>query len=327
MLKAIGHIYKKIRNFLFSLVNREFLVFLFFFALSGSFWLLTSLNETYEAEIAVPVRLVGVPRNVIITSEMTDTIRLTVRDKGFTIATYQHSDRIRPLVFNFSTYANTATGKGTITSTDLQKQLYPMLYGSTRMTSLKPDRLSYFFNYGESKKVPVRLYGNVKAGKSYYLAQTRFWPEYVTVYAGRHILDSIQSVYTVPITHTNLQDTLIERVALRHIQGAKCIPAVVKVGFYPDILTEETVSVPIEAINMPAGKILRMFPSRVNVVFTVGASMFRRIEPEQFRVVADYNDIAGQHTDRCPLQLRVYPHDVRGAKLEISQIDYLIEQQ
>uniref|UniRef100_A0AB33IV99 YbbR-like domain-containing protein n=1 Tax=Prevotella sp. GTC17254 TaxID=3236794 RepID=A0AB33IV99_9BACT len=327
MLKAMRQIYQKTRNFLFSLVNREFLVFLFFLALSGGFWLLTSLNETYEAEVAVPVRLVGVPRNVVITNDMTDTVRVMVRDKGFTIATYLHSDRIRPLVFNFSAYANTAAGKGAISASDLQKQLYPMLYGSTRMTSLKPDRLSFFFNYGESKKVPVRLHGNIKAGKSYYLAQTRFWPEYVTVYASRQILDSIQSVYTVPVTHTHLQDTLIERVALRHIQGAKCIPAVVKVGFYPDILTEETVSVPIEAVNMPAGKILRTFPSRVNVIFTVGASMFRRIGPEQFRVVADYNDIVSQHTDKCPLHLRVYPHGVRGVKLEISQIDYLIEQQ
>ena len=37
-----------VRNFLFSRANREFLIFLFFLALSGIFWLLTTLNETVE---------------------------------------------------------------------------------------------------------------------------------------------------------------------------------------------------------------------------------------------------------------------------------------
>ena len=42
-----------VRNFLFSSVNRNF-DFLFFFALSGIFWLLMTLNGTYEREIKIP---------------------------------------------------------------------------------------------------------------------------------------------------------------------------------------------------------------------------------------------------------------------------------
>ena len=40
-----------VRNFLFSRTNGEFLIFLFFLILSGIFWLLMTLNETYEKEI------------------------------------------------------------------------------------------------------------------------------------------------------------------------------------------------------------------------------------------------------------------------------------
>lgn len=71
-----------VRNFLFSSANREFLTFFFFLVLSTIFWLMTALNETYEREIGVPAYLVNIPKNVVVTSDMEDTVRVTVRDKG-----------------------------------------------------------------------------------------------------------------------------------------------------------------------------------------------------------------------------------------------------
>ena len=88
MKYRLTQIFKVVRNFLFSSVNKEFLIFLFFLFLSSIFWLMMALNETYEQEIKVPVRLVNVPKNAVLTTEMEDTVRVTVRDKGFTLATY-----------------------------------------------------------------------------------------------------------------------------------------------------------------------------------------------------------------------------------------------
>ena len=96
---------------------------------------------------------------------------------------------------------------------------------------------------------------------------------------------------------------------------------------YPDILTEESVEVPIVAINMPAGKVLRTFPSKVRVSFAVGGSRFRSIHSDQFIVAVDYNDIVGQPSDKCPIRLRQYPKDIIHPRLQMTQVDYLIEQQ
>ena len=65
MYSEIKRISSLIRNFLFSIVNKEFLIFLFFLLLSGSFWLSMTLDETYEKEISVPIRLVNVPKNFL----------------------------------------------------------------------------------------------------------------------------------------------------------------------------------------------------------------------------------------------------------------------
>ena len=87
------------------------------------------------------------------------------------------------------------------------------------------------------------------------------------------------------------------------------------------------VEVPITAVNMPEGKVLRTFPSRVKVLFTTGAGQFRSIRPELFKVEADYWEIQSRPSDKCALHLRSVPYGVRNARLEPTQVDYLIEAQ
>ena len=78
MKEQLFEIGRFIKNFLFSIVNREFLIFLFFLVVSGTFWLLMALNETVEREFEVPVSLVGVPKDVVITTDIQDTLKVTL---------------------------------------------------------------------------------------------------------------------------------------------------------------------------------------------------------------------------------------------------------
>ena len=327
MENRLTQIYKVVRNFLFSSVNKEFLIFLFFLVLSSIFWLMMTLNETYEQEICVPVRLVNVPKNAVMTTEIDDTVRVTVRDKGYALATYMYGDRIAPISVNFAAYANRQAGYGAVPAQELLKMINQRFTGSSKVVQLKPDRLDFYFNYGYSRRLPVRMSGYVVPGRSYYLARTRFWPDVVTVYASKRTLDSLRFVKTVPINIVNFGDTVIQTVALEKIKGVKIVPGTVRIGLYPDILTEESIDVPVTAVNMPEGKVLRTFPSKVKVSFTVGASMFRNVGPEQFAVVVDYNELMEHPSDKCNIYLKSSPHSVRNARLHISQVDYLIEQQ
>ena len=322
-MRSVRNILKAVRNFLFSGLNKEFLIFLFFLALSGAFWLLMTLNETMEREFKIPMRLTGVPRNAVITGELPDTVRVTVRDKGFTLVTYD----FRPLVFRFSNYADEDEGKGMIPLADVQKQVLSQMYGSSKLLQVKPGAFDFYFTYGTSKKVPVVFRGKITTNKSYYLAHTEFYPSMVTVYANKQQLDKLQSVEIEPFNYRNLQDTIRQAVKIRKIRGVKIVPPTVRLSVYPDVLTEETIDVPITAINMPPGMVLRTFPSKVTVRFTIGASLFRTIKPNLFKVVVDYEELAANPSDKCTLLLRSVPRSVSKASLEIDRVDYLLEQQ
>ncbi len=323
---GIFDILRTFRNFLFNLINREFLIFLFFLAISGTFWLLMSLNETYEKEIDVPVNLVDIPKNVVLISDTTASLHVTIKDKGYTILTYLYSKKLNALDINFKKYGKDS-GQGVVQSAELQKLIYQQLFSSSNIISIKPDKFEYYYNYGLNKRVPVKLNGKILPKQSYYLSKVTIQPDTVEVYASREALDSIKYVNTELLHITNLTDTTVKQISLQKIKGVKYVPDKINISIYPDILTEETIEVPIEAVNMPEGKILRTFPSKVNVTFTVGVGLFRSIRPDKFKVVVDYNEIKDNNSEKCNVYLRYSPHEVRNARIGIKQVDYLIEEQ
>ncbi len=326
MKHNILNICKFVRNSFFNIVNKEFLIFLFFLALSGAFWLLLALNDTYEKEVKIPVRIVNIPKNVVLTSDADDTLRVVLRDKGYTLCAYLYGDGVKRVDLPFSSYIK-KTGYGMLSTSELSKAIYQEIYSSSRIVSIKPEKFEYFYNYGMHKRIPVKMYGNIIPSASYYLAKVEFSPQMVDIYGSQRMLDSIKYVYTERVNIHNLKDTIVRDLNLTTIRGVKCVPSHVKVSVYPDVLTEESVEVPIVAVNMPEGKVLRTFPSRVKVIFTVGASIFRTISPEKFKVVVDYNNLIANPSEKCTLKVASMPHGVRNAHTEVSQVDYLIEEQ
>ena len=95
---------EKIKNFLLSDKSREFLIFLFFFFIAGGFWLLQTLNSDYEAEFSIPVRLKGVPNNVVITSEPSSELRVKVKDRGTVLLNYMLGKSFFPVNLDFADY-------------------------------------------------------------------------------------------------------------------------------------------------------------------------------------------------------------------------------
>ena len=89
---------ERIRSFLLSRNSREFLIFLFFVFVSFCFWLLQVLNDDYETEFSIPLRLKNVPSDVVLTSELPDELRIGVKDRGTVLANYMLGQTFYPIV-------------------------------------------------------------------------------------------------------------------------------------------------------------------------------------------------------------------------------------
>ena len=326
----MGHLrtgMRLIRDFLFSRANKEFLLFMFFLIISGGFWLLTTLNESYEQEVTFPVHITNVPKNIMLTSDEIDTIHVTIRDKGTQLLSYLYDENKRHLKVNFRNY-DRGNGTGFVPAADLQKLVQQRLFQSAKITVVKGDGLHLYYNTGASKRVPVRWSGHVVPEQMYFISHVDYTPDSVTIYASERMLDSIKVVNTEPLNYTGFRDTLSISCRVQKTKGVKTVPDRLGITFYTDVLTEERIdNIPIVGINLPPDKVLRTFPSRVTVSFVTGVNNFRLLKASDFTVVADYDEIkAHPSSEKCNLYLRHTPSGISRATLLTTQADYLIEQ-
>lgn len=300
---------------------------MFFLVLSGVFWLFMTLNETYEKEFSIPVTISNIPKNVVLTSEETDTVKMTIRDKGITLATYMYGKGLRSLSVNFKQFAH-PNGRGIIPILELQKLMYQQLANGSKITAVKPDRMEFFYNFGANKRIPVRWSGRVIPEELYFISRVQYWPDSIDIYASKDKLDSIRVAYTEPLNYVNFRDTLMVNAQLAKMKGVKMVPDVIKIGFFTDVLTEESIDgVPVQGINMPEGKTLRTFPAKVKIRFVTGVSVYSQLKPEDFIVVADYKELSKNPSEKCKIYLMKSPSGISRAHLDITEVDYLIEEE
>ena len=211
-------------------------------------------------------------------------------------------------------------------SSQFEKRLLNQLNVSTKLLSVKPDTLEYIYSTGDSKLVPVKLQGTVSAGRQYYISDTICTPDSVLAYAPAGVLDTITIAYTQKVKFEDVSDTLKRQIPLLAQKGVKFVPASVEMIFPVDIYTEKTVEVPLRGVNFPAGKVLRAFPSKVNVTFQVGLSHFRQITASDFHINVSYEELLKLGSDKYTVKLRSVPKGVNQIRISPEQVDFLIEQ-
>lgn len=308
-----------------KLWNRHTLIFLFFLALSTVFWLFQTLNETYEEDFAVRIELRNVPSNVVITTDLPQNFRVSLRDKGTVLFTYHYTKKLTPIVVDFNLYAS-ATGHVSIPVSELIRQVAGQLAPSTQLLTMKPDTLDFYFNYGECKRVPIVVQGTVHTGKLFTLANTIKQRDSVTVYATRSVLDTITAAYTRPQNLHDITDTTKVVAEILSVHGAKFVPNRVGLTFCVDRMVEKTVQVPVQQVNFPASKQLRTFPANVNVTFQVGMGQYRSVTKDNFVLVVNYEDLLRNTTNKCHLSLKTVPLGVSHVRISPQDVEYIIEE-
>lgn len=316
---------QKIRNFLLSDNSREFLIFLFFFIVSGGFWLLQTLKDEYEAELTFPLKIKDVPGNVILTSELPQELRVRVRDKGTTLISYIMTRQFYPITVDFAAYRSQGYHVR-ILGKDLEKRIKSQLDASTALLGMRPDTLEYIYSHGKAKKIPVRLVGKVSTTPLYYFTDTIYNPDSIVVYAPEFIGDSLTIAETERVEFENQTDTLKMRLALRPIKGVKYVPDQVDVTMPVDIITEKTIEVPLVGVGFPSDKVLRTFPSKVKLTFQVGLNSFRKIHANQFVVEIPYSELLENEDGKYKVRIASKPSEVSHVRISPAEVEFLIEE-
>ena len=316
---------EKIRSFLLAKKSREFLIFLFFVFVSFCFWLLQVRNDDYETELPMQLKRKNVPENVGLTSELPNELKIGVQDKGTVLINYLLGKSLYPVTIDFEEYQDKGNQIRFLSSA-LSKRVTGQLSQSTKLLAIKPDTLELIYTRGEGKKVPVCLRGEVEAERQYYISERIFSPDSVMVYAPQEILDTITAAYTETLHVEEISDTTRHRAGIMPVKGARFTPPYSDITFMVDMYSEKTVEVPVQGVNFPEDKLLRTFPSKVQVTFQVGLRQFKTVNAEDFTVVVDYQTLEREKSEKCKPVLLKSPANVNLIRVAPAEIDYIIEQ-
>ncbi len=304
------------------------MVFAFFLVISAGFWVLQKLDDTFEADLRVPLELVGVPNGTIITAPLPEEVRITIQDRGTNLFNYKrHSKGIQPIRLDFSVYDNgSVAGKASVAATDVQRAFQQQMSSSTQVLRMTPSKFEFHYNRGMSRRVPVKFIGRVATVQQNYLQQITFNPDSVTVYAPKPLLDTLRYAYTISQDFTELAKTSTFNLAFPKISGVKVVPETIQMTAHVDYYTEQTVQVSVVGLNFPAGITLKTFPAVVTVKYRVGASNARFVRPENFVLAATYEELLAVGNQKLRLQLRSLPEGVSNVRIYPQEVDFLLEQ-
>lgn len=316
-----------LKNFLTSRVSREVSVFMFFFVVSAGFWLLQTLHEDYEMTVQIPMKLKNVPDGIVVTEDLPATVDVTVKDKGSTLIRYYQWQSIPAVEIDFIAHDHGHSfGHVILTHAEVQRLLLSRLQPSTRLLSVHPDTLDYYYTRGAQKRVPVVFRGRIETSSRYYLDRVTVTPDTVTVWGDGALLDSLSAVQTVMTTISDVSETMEQVVPIATIRGTKMDPVEVTLKAEVDIYTEKTVRVPIIGTNFPGGYNLRTFPSSALVTFRVGSRAYKQVTADNFVLTATYEELLALPDSMLTLQLRSVPEGVSQVRIEPTRVQYLIEQ-
>ena len=325
--RALRLVGLEIRSFLLSDKFREVLVFFFFVLVAFGFWLLNTLDDTYRTDFRVPVRLKNIPKEVVLTSDFPNEVKVRVEDRGTVLLNYMLGRTFYPVSFDFNDFNKLSTSHIKVSSAELNNRISSQLNNTTKILSIQPDTLDIIYARGEEKKLPVVYAGKIETDRQYYVADVLFEPDSVVAYAPLEVLDTLYEARTEQFKIENLNDTLKMRVALTSLKGAKLVPAYVDMTVCADMYSEKTVEVPIVGINFPAGKILKTFPSKVMVTFQVGLRHFQNVTSDEFFIGVTYEDVININDGKLPINIKSAPDYVSHIRLSPANVEFLIEQQ
>ena len=313
----------RLRNFLLWIRSKEFLIFLFFLLVSGFFWAMLAVKDVIEYEVAFPVAIIHQPKNVVINHDGNDTLRVTIRDNGYNIISYLYNTTTIEVGF-----VKGDDDKFTLAQSDLIKIIRGKLSKSAEIVSIKPDKLDFYYSYGDFAYKPIAINGTITAADNYFIVAREVMPDSVRVVGTPARLQKIDSIRTQYVRIRDVKDSITKRVRLQRVSGVSLDSAEVNVRAIADYVSEMHKEVDVKAINVPEGKVVRTIPGRVNVNFVAPHLWEKNIHQSDFILVVDYNDyLENPSRQTLPVYLRRKHNAARRVVPEIKEVDFKIEQQ
>lgn len=295
---------------------------LFFLALSLLFWSSTKLSKSYTTPVDFEMIFLNLSDQQLLLSSAPQLVKAESTASGFRLT--------QNILFPPKVEINSASASfdGTrfyLTENKLRRRIQSQISNQIQVRQVLIDTLYLPLGIAAQKKIPVKFTDKLSFANGYDLVEPlRLSPDSIVVSGPKAILDTLKFVTTQSISKSNVDASFTENTKIRFDNPSlKSVSSSVQINAIVDRFTEKTLAVPVQITNLPNDVKIKLFPPTVSIKFKASFSTIKDIEPSDFLITCDYNQIAVY--SKLPLTIQDQPNGVSRVILSNAAVDYLLK--
>lgn len=308
--------------------NNQFVVFIICLLIASSLWFLNALSKDYTATVYYPVKYTNPPKKLLLVNQPPERLELNVEAHGFTLLRHKLNIAFSPIVLNLSSLIkNLPSGNGTYTvsTRNLVDKISDQISKEINVINVHPEYLEFQFDSLISKMVPVKPH-----------VQTVFMPRYnlkspvatipgmVKVTGPSNIIDTLEFVLTRFKTFSKIEHSFEKNIDLIVPENLSVSPDHVLIKVEVDTYTEKELTIPLKVRNQPENSFVKLFPSEIKIIISVGLSEFDKIGPADFEASVDFAT-ASKESETLKVIIDKQPELNQVIRFVPERVEYLIE--
>ncbi|UGU16243.1 hypothetical protein LS482_21525 [Sinomicrobium kalidii] len=299
-------------------------LFLFFFLFSSVLWFLIKLPNRYTTSVSIRPNYVGVPEGKLLVDPSRN-IRVEINAKGFKLFGLKYFGK--EVDIDLSDLRESGN-KFYLLTTDIRKQLMAAMSGEVELRQFAGDTL--FFRLGENitKKVKVMPRVDISFARDHHIYDSlRVTPETVSVFGPDVEVNELDTLYTRQVTLREVNEDIDIHTTLdipEKFNDLEFEHKKVVVAARVERFSEKKLIIPVSVMNVPEQKMVRTFPSEVEIICQGALKDLSSLSPSDFTVACDYNSITDS-VEYVPIRVTKKPAIVKRIKLSGKQVEILIK--
>lgn len=300
-----------------NISGRDWVILTLSLLLAFSVWMIHNLSLKYNANLSAKVIAICSLDGHENVSAATAEALARGRATGYNIIeSYIKARRPVKVEFNPSVMQRYDAERFFVTGDKLVEYSHLIFGEDITVDHYISDTLFFRFPSVNHKKVPV-VPVSILTYKGQYMARgpLDMTPDSVVVAGDPYLLETVKQVYTTPIRHFEISENISGLAGIEPIKGvniqAKEVYYSMDVVRYVEFVSE----VHVEAVNVPAGKAMMIFPSVVTLRMRCEFPLMDDAEGQQ-TVYVDYNDFKTSLGGNCPVRVKNLPKGILSYDVE-----------
>lgn len=311
-----------------GLKKRKVKVFLLFLLASALIWFINNLSQTYIAKTTFVLNYINSNKELLLTEALTDKVDVKLQTVGFQFLGFNFKKKEVTLDLE---KVSKVDDKYFLLPQECRNQIEKQLSGSMLLLEMDSDTLFFEFLELASKEVPVESNIKINLAHNYLLEGTlKLEPSTITVTGPKDEIDTIAGAHTVGLDLPEMTTDFSEKVELfksPELKYTSYSTNVVQIEGKVSKFSEKIVDVPVEVINLPAGRQARTFPDEVSILCKAKIEELKNIDRSDFRVIADYSQNRGSRSNILELTLDKKPKGIFSASLMETKAEYILNKE